>query len=113
MDKLEYVIAVNKEGGVWFYVGTKGHDGKDLIPIHQYSSVVDDALIYDNHEDAEYDANTKIPKDYVRWVMAVYNCPSCHRRYVGYPALSRKDNKTKICPDCGVIEALRAAVDSL
>ena len=33
-------------------------------------------------------------------------CPRCERKYRGYPALSRKDNKTEICSDCGVAEAL-------
>lgn len=33
-------------------------------------------------------------------------CPRCGQRYSGYPALSRRDNKTEICPQCGVDEAL-------
>ena len=33
-------------------------------------------------------------------------CPICGRQYFGYPALSRTDNKTLICPDCGVAEAI-------
>ena len=33
-------------------------------------------------------------------------CPICGAEIVGYPALSRKDNKTEICSDCGVAEAL-------
>ena len=33
-------------------------------------------------------------------------CPVCGRTYTDYPALSRKDNATEICPDCGVREAL-------
>ena len=104
----KYVIGINKESGVWFYVGTKDHEGKDLIPVHRYSSVVDDAMIYDSHEEAERIANSKIPQEYVRWVLAVYDCPYCKRKFVGYPALSRKDNKTEICPDCGVKEAMEA-----
>lgn len=35
-------------------------------------------------------------------------CPSCGKPYAGYPALSRKDNQTSICPDCGIREALEA-----
>ena len=34
-------------------------------------------------------------------------CPKCGKNYCGYPALSREDNKTEICPECGVVEALR------
>jgi transcription elongation factor Elf1 len=33
-------------------------------------------------------------------------CPICGRTYNDYPALSRKDNKTYICPECGTREAL-------
>ncbi len=36
-----------------------------------------------------------------------YKCPKCGKEYIGYPALSREDNKTEICPLCGVLEALR------
>lgn len=35
-----------------------------------------------------------------------HKCPKCGKEYIGYPALSRKDNKTNICPKCGVAEAL-------
>lgn len=33
-------------------------------------------------------------------------CPRCGQPYADYPALSRKDNETLICPDCGTREAL-------
>lgn len=33
-------------------------------------------------------------------------CPNCGQAYTARPALSRKDNKTLICPDCGIREAL-------
>lgn len=36
-------------------------------------------------------------------------CPSCGKPCTGHPALSRKDNKTVICSDCGIREALEAA----
>ena len=35
-------------------------------------------------------------------------CPRCGASYTDYPALSRKDNKTLLCPDCGVREALES-----
>ena len=35
-------------------------------------------------------------------------CPKCGRAYSGYPALSREDNETLICPDCGIREALES-----
>ena len=35
-------------------------------------------------------------------------CPVCGRAYTEPPALSRRDNTTDICPDCGMMEALAA-----
>lgn len=35
-------------------------------------------------------------------------CPICGKEYKEPPAISRKDNKTEICPDCGTLEALEA-----
>ena len=36
-------------------------------------------------------------------------CPLCGRTYHGAPALSREDNETLICPDCGTRQALQSA----
>lgn len=33
-------------------------------------------------------------------------CPICGKKYNNPPAISRKDNKTKICSECGTEEAL-------
>ena len=35
-------------------------------------------------------------------------CPLCGRTYHSAPALSRTDNKTLICPDCGTRQALQS-----
>ena len=35
-------------------------------------------------------------------------CPKCGEIIIGYPALSREDNKTKICTDCALKEAAEA-----
>jgi len=35
------------------------------------------------------------------------NCPRCGVPVYGYPALSRVDNHTYICSDCGAEEAIR------
>ena len=35
-------------------------------------------------------------------------CPRCGKAYHGSPALSRADNETRICPDCGTREALES-----
>lgn len=33
-------------------------------------------------------------------------CPFCKDKILGYPAISRRDNKTLICSKCGIIESL-------
>ena len=38
-------------------------------------------------------------------------CPECGKEYSSRPALSRKDNKTMICPKCGMMEALDTVRD--
>lgn len=36
------------------------------------------------------------------------SCPKCGMRYIGRPAISRVDNLTPICSDCGTREALES-----
>jgi len=37
-----------------------------------------------------------------------FTCPNCGETVTEYPALSREDNKTGICSNCGMLEALEA-----
>ena len=39
---------------------------------------------------------------------AVRTCPICGKQYSDYPALSRTDGVTLICPDCGIRESLES-----
>ena len=46
-------------------------------------------------------------------ILQIKTCPRCGRLYHGAPALSRVDNETLVCPDCGTREALESiGVDS-
>lgn len=38
--------------------------------------------------------------------MITIKCPRCLLEFTGFPAMSRTDNKTEICSDCGVAEAM-------
>ena len=40
--------------------------------------------------------------------MTINTCPKCGKEYKGRGALSRVDNLTVICPDCGTREALES-----
>ena len=35
-------------------------------------------------------------------------CPLCGKAYVGHPAVSQRDSRMMICPDCGAREALES-----
>ena len=37
-------------------------------------------------------------------------CPSCKKVYTEYPAISRKDNKTLICSECGMKSQIYAII---
>ncbi len=50
--------------------------------------------------------NVVYGEDEVRVLQPIRTCPFCNETYEDYPALSRMDNKTEICPTCGVREAL-------
>lgn len=47
-------------------------------------------------------------KDTIDAVARISICPRCGNAYHGAPALSRADNETLICPDCGTREALES-----
>ena len=38
--------------------------------------------------------------------MEKFICPRCKKETSDFPAISRRDNKTEICSDCGVGEAM-------
>lgn len=38
----------------------------------------------------------------------IRTCPLCGKVYSGVPAVSRTDDKTPICPDCGTRQALES-----
>lgn len=38
----------------------------------------------------------------------IKTCPKCGKIYSGASALSRTDNRTLICPDCGTRESLES-----
>ena len=46
-------------------------------------------------------------------IIRISVCPRCGQAYREHPALSRLDNETLICPDCGTRQALQSiGVDS-
>lgn len=84
-----------------YYVRTYPGNVKGWI-VRELSEVLDGATFYNSSEEAE-----KVLNEINDPILKVYPiCPICHRDYSGYPAISRKDNKTRICSRCGTNEAL-------
>lgn len=49
-----------------------------------------------------------LPKALTYKILELQRYPKCKKEFTEYPALSREDNAAKICPECGVREAIEA-----
>lgn len=81
--------------------------GKRLKNNERFSSFLVDAKRYDD-EDILREELESLPKTLTYKILELQRCPKCKKEFTGYPAISRKDNKTEICPECGVREAIEA-----
>ena len=105
----EYVIGVIHDKDIWYYVGEYDADGKKLEPRQKYSSFLADAKRYGNIDLLRDDLDS-LHESVMRKIFEIQRCPKCKREFTEYPALSRVDNETEICPECGIVEAIKASV---
>lgn len=105
----EYVIGVIHDKDIWYYVGKSDANGVGLKPNEQYSSFSVDAKHYDD-EDILREELESLPKTLTYKILELQRCPKCKKEFTEHPALSRVDNETEICPECGVREAIEAYV---
>lgn len=107
--KTKFVIKgfINNEN-VYFIRMDKGSMfGVNDWDVRQCTRSIDYATLYNSVEEAE-EAIQNIQSDKFK----IYPvCPVCGKDYSEYPAISRKDNKTRICSACGTIEALNQFVE--
>ena len=103
----EYVIGVIHDKDIWYYVGKYDNNGVDLKSNEQYSSFLVDAKRYDD-EDILREELESLPKTLAYKILELQCCPKCKKEFTEHPALSRVDNETEICPECGVREAVEA-----
>lgn len=103
----EYVIGIIHDKDIWYYVGEKDENGKKLRANERYSSFLVDAKRYDD-EDILREELESLPKTLTYKIFEIQRCPKCKKEFTGYPAISRSDNETEICSDCGVKEAIEA-----
>lgn len=101
--KTKYVIKGNWDGQVCYYVGIDKNVSFFGVPVVRLSTSITEAMKFDTTDSVEEAYN-----DVSHATFKIYPvCPICGKDYSGYPAISRKDNKTKICSACGTIEALK------
>ena len=79
--------------------------GKRLKNNERYSSFLVDAKRYDD-EDVLREELESLPKTLTYKISELQRCPKCKKEFTEHPALSREDNKTEICPERGVREAI-------
>ena len=53
----------------------------------------------------QFSADEELAFKFVMAYDKAFICPKCKSVSVEFPATSRRDNKTQICPECGVKEA--------
>ncbi len=107
----EYVIGVIHDKDIWYYVGEYDADGKKLEPRQKYSSFLADAKRYDDMDLLRDDLDL-LHESVTRKIFEIQRCPKCGKEFTEYPALSREDNETEICPECGIAEAVEAYVEN-
>ena len=103
----EYVIGIIHDKDIWYYVGDKDFEGKRLKDNERFSSFLVDAKRYDD-EDILREELESLPKTLTYKILELQRCPKCKKEFTEHPALSREDNETEICPECGVREAIEA-----
>lgn len=102
----ESVIGVIHDKDIWYYVGEVDSNGKKLKPNEKYSSFLIDAKRY--NDETIMDDLLLIDNSLTRKILEIQKCPKCGKEFTDYPALSREDNETEICPECGVREAMQS-----
>ena len=79
--------------------------GERLKNNERFSSFLVDVKRYDD-EDILREQLELLPKTLTYKIFELQRCPKCKKEFTEYPALSREDNATEICPECGVREAM-------
>lgn len=101
----EYVIGIICDKDILYYVGEYSADGRKLKPREKYTSFFSDAKRYDDLDLLRDDLDL-LHASVTRKILEIQRCPKCGKEFTEYPALSREDNKTEICPECGIAEAV-------
>lgn len=100
--ELTFAITIEHEGEDWYLAKYEPATAKRNWPKAQWSSLPEDAMTsFETAHKAD-----KLAKKVGGKVITREACPTCHGLLSKHPAISRIDNKTKICTRCGIKEAL-------
>lgn len=104
----EYVIAAIVDHDIRYWVG-KTRNGK----MPELSSCLADAKRYDDTDKLREDLETILRAFALGYkILEIQRCPKCKKEYTEHSALSREDNETEICPECGVREAIEIYLEA-
>lgn len=93
----EYVIGTPHYHETWFYCGRRNRFSEKLADAQRYDDL---DVLRGELDEIACGASLRI--------LEIQRCPKCKKEFVEHPAISRVDNKTEICPECGVAEAVDA-----
>ena len=101
-----YIIKTAYNGEQIYFV-SKEVEPKSKLPLINFSTTIDTATKYDNLDVAIFKWKELLHSNF-----SIYQvCPNCNKEFNCYPSISRKDNKTEICPQCGMLEALNKFIN--
>ena len=101
-----------RDKDIWYYVGEYDAGGKKPEPHQKYSSFLADAKRYDDIDLLRDDLDL-LHESVTHKIFEVQRWPKCGKEFTEYPALSRVDNETEICPECGMVGAIDMALGNL
>ena len=101
----EYAIGIICDKDILYYIGEYGADGKKLKPREKYSSLLVDVKRYDDI-DLLRDNLDLLHESVTRKILEIQRCSKSGKEFTECLALSRVDNETEICPECGIAEAV-------
>lgn len=113
-EKFRYQLLDRMKQDCEYYLGYGRKNPRHLWAIDEKEHIEIMKTLYNSFSDDKKPEWISM-QDIERYEMKMVHktCPKCGKEYTGRPALSREDNETEICPECGIMEALSAMGVSL
>lgn len=102
MLKLKVKFLSLYNGDYYYYIDSYV-DSMTGLPVRKFSGTLAGATKFDSASKAKLECSKFSDSSF----KVLGYCPLCKKEFEGHPAISRFDNKTEICLDCGIKEALQ------